>query len=132
MVENISENTKDIYNMHFGAEAFGFENAGKLRKYQTESESILWEDLKNKKLDGFKFRRQHPVSRFVVDFYCHRVKLVIEEDGEVDMDFYGAGPFLQYYGIRSSWKDITYFNDIDLNHNGWQLLFDKAEEIKKQ
>ena len=39
--------------------------------------------LKNKKLDGIKFRRQHPVSRFVVDFYCHSAKLVVELDGGI-------------------------------------------------
>lgn len=69
--------------MHYGAEAFSYKNAEQLRKHQTEPERILWEELKNKKLNGFKFRRQHPVSRFVVDFYCHNAKLVIELDGDV-------------------------------------------------
>lgn len=81
-----SENKKEINNMHFGAEAFAFQNAEILRKYQTESESILWEELKNKKLGGIKFRRQHPIKRFVIDFYCHSAKLVIEIDGGIHKD----------------------------------------------
>jgi very-short-patch-repair endonuclease len=46
----------------------------------TEAELILSEYLKSKPM-GFKFRRQHPISRYVLDFYCHRPKLSIELDG---------------------------------------------------
>ena len=42
---------------------------------------MLWEAFKMKRLDGFKFRRQHPVNRYILDFYCHKVKLDIELDG---------------------------------------------------
>ncbi len=52
-----------------------------LRSSMTEAELILWDRLSNNKLGGFKFRRQHPISRYVVDFYCHKVLLVIEVDG---------------------------------------------------
>ncbi len=62
-----------------------------LRRRQTESESILWQELRNRKLLGKKFLRQHPIivdwkgkSRFfVADFYCHEDRLVIEIDGEI-------------------------------------------------
>jgi very-short-patch-repair endonuclease len=70
-------------NMHYGAEAFSFQTAESLRETETYPEKKLWEALKNKKLDGLKFRRQHPINRFVVDFYCHKYKLVIELDGSV-------------------------------------------------
>lgn len=83
MKDTNSKSERNIYSMHYGAEAFSYKNADQLRKYQTEPERILWEELKNKKLTGYKFRRQHPVSRFVVDFYCHSAKLVIELDGDV-------------------------------------------------
>jgi len=69
--------------MHYGAEPFGFQTAESLRKTETYPEIKLWEALKNKKLDGLKFRRQHPINRFVVDFYCHKYKLVIELDGSI-------------------------------------------------
>lgn len=74
---------RNLNNMHFGAEAFSFNAAENLRKYQTKAETALWQELMNKKLNGIKFRRQHPVSRFVVDFYCHSAKLVVELDGGI-------------------------------------------------
>ncbi|MFN9558686.1 MAG: endonuclease domain-containing protein, partial [Dolichospermum sp.] len=49
----------------------------------TLAEKQLWQRLKNKQLLGFKFRRQQVIDRFIVDFYCHEVKLVIEVDGEI-------------------------------------------------
>lgn len=60
-----------------------FERAKELRTNMTMSESVLWEKLSGKKLDGFKFRRQHPVDRFILDFYCHEKKLAIEIDGSI-------------------------------------------------
>jgi very-short-patch-repair endonuclease len=53
-----------------------------LRKRGTEVEKILWEELRNNNL-GVKFRRQHPISNFVVDFYAPKHKLAIELDGSV-------------------------------------------------
>jgi very-short-patch-repair endonuclease len=52
----------------------------KLRKEATPQEIILWARLKNKQL-GCKFRRQHSIGKYVVDFYCSEKKLVIEIDG---------------------------------------------------
>lgn len=51
-----------------------------LRQNQTTAEKILWTHLRNKQL-GYKFRRQFSIGNFVVDFYCHEAKLVIELDG---------------------------------------------------
>ena len=54
-----------------------------LRKNQTEAEIIFWELVRNKKLLGLKFRRQHQIGHYIVDFYCHSERLIIELDGEV-------------------------------------------------
>ena len=54
-----------------------------LRVHQTFAESILWEALRNRRLDGLKFRRQHPVGPFVLDFCCPERRLAIELDGAV-------------------------------------------------
>jgi len=51
------------------------------RNNPTETESIIWEMLSGKKLDGFKFRRQHIISKYIVDFICIKENLVIEIDG---------------------------------------------------
>lgn len=57
------------------------ECARKLRRVMTAPEVRLWQWLRGKP-SGFKFRRQHPVGRFVLDFYCPAAQLVIEVDGE--------------------------------------------------
>ncbi len=53
-----------------------------LRKQPTKAEDILWERLRGSRFHGAKFRRQVPVDRFVVDFYCHAAKLAVELDGK--------------------------------------------------
>jgi very-short-patch-repair endonuclease len=52
-----------------------------LRADQNLVEAILWQKLRNGKLKGFKFRRQHPVGRYILDFYCAAASLAIELDG---------------------------------------------------
>ncbi|MCI0553773.1 MAG: DUF559 domain-containing protein [Anaerolineae bacterium] len=59
------------------------EIAREFRKEPTESEAILWQSLRGKKLDGIKFRRQQPIGYFVVDFYSSMYRLVIEVDGSI-------------------------------------------------
>jgi very-short-patch-repair endonuclease len=54
-----------------------------LRQQLTPAEAPLWEALRGRQLGGLKFRRQHPVGRFIVDFYCPSCKLVIEVDGSI-------------------------------------------------
>jgi very-short-patch-repair endonuclease len=55
--------------------------ARNLRKNQTEAEQILWSKLRSRQLSGFKFRRQHPIESYVLDFYCSETHLAIEIDG---------------------------------------------------
>jgi very-short-patch-repair endonuclease len=57
--------------------------ARELRARETQVELILWEALRGRRLDGLKFRRQHPVGPFVFDFCCIERRLAIELDGEV-------------------------------------------------
>lgn len=57
--------------------------AKELRWPMTPAETALWERLKNKQLHGLKFRRQHPLHHFILDFYCHEHQLVVEVDGEI-------------------------------------------------
>ncbi len=59
---------------------FGF--AKKLRKEMTDAEKILWMHLKSG-VQGLKFRRQHPIGIYVADFFCHKLKLIIEIDGSI-------------------------------------------------
>jgi|WetSurMetagenome_2_1015567.scaffolds.fasta_scaffold341931_2 very-short-patch-repair endonuclease len=76
--------TKD-YLLHLGAQEETFNTAHVLRNSMTEAEKLLWSELKNKKLQGLKFRRQHPIHWYIADFYCHEKRLVIELDGGIHM-----------------------------------------------
>ena len=76
----------DQLEMYYGALTRNFEYAKQNRVNSTPTESALWEELRNKKLKGYKFRRQHPVGIFILDFYCHVAKLAIEIDGEYHLE----------------------------------------------
>lgn len=69
-------------DMYYGAGPLLFEKAKKLRSNLTHAEVVLWGYLRTNPL-GFKFRRQHPAGIYVVDFYCHAKKLVVEVDGNI-------------------------------------------------
>ncbi|HZL42250.1 MAG TPA: DUF559 domain-containing protein [Verrucomicrobiae bacterium] len=59
----------------------GAAGARALRKRATWAEKRLWRLLRSRRLAGYKFRRQHPDSRHILDFYCIEAKLVVELDG---------------------------------------------------
>jgi very-short-patch-repair endonuclease len=63
-----------------------------MRRKPTEAENLLWQHLRRHELHGLKFRRQHSIERFIVDFYCAKARLVIEVDG----------PIHQYQGEEDS------------------------------
>ena len=67
-------------NMYYGANPMLFTLAQELRAKMTEAEEILWNAIKINEWH-LKFRRQHPISNYIADFYCHKIKLVIELDG---------------------------------------------------
>jgi acetylglutamate kinase len=69
-------------NMYYGASHLIFQRAEELRNRMTPAEESLWRHLHINEWK-LKFRRQHPISNYVVDFYCHSIKLVIELDGGV-------------------------------------------------
>ena len=70
-----------------GADAKLFEFSKVLRKTQTEAEDMVWQSLRNRKILGCKFRRQHPIDKYIADFYCYEAKLVIEIDGGIHNQF---------------------------------------------
>jgi very-short-patch-repair endonuclease len=78
--------------------------ARKLREESTPSERMLWEALRGARLRGLKFRRQHPIDRFVLDFYCPESRLAVETDGAVHDKLHTADEerqtILESMGIR--------------------------------
>jgi very-short-patch-repair endonuclease len=77
----ISDN--QIFDFYFNAKKETVELAKELRKNMTPAEEFLWDKLRNRNFQGLKFRRQHPVEIFVVDFICIEKYLVVEIDGEI-------------------------------------------------
>jgi len=111
--------------MHIRAKAELFKRAQEMRKNPTLSEEILWKRLRKLRSDGFIFRRQHPIAIFIADFYCHKLKLIIEVDGEVHFDDLarehddGRTAELEKFGI----KVIRFTNE--------QILKDQEHVIKQ-
>ena len=105
--------SEQVYlGMHAGAKPEIFRFAEKLRENMTEEEKKLWEFLRLKP-QGFKFRRQHPFSRYVLDFYCHKAKLAIEIDGmyhelsvQKQLDE-ARTKEIENYGIKEKWSVST-------------------------
>jgi very-short-patch-repair endonuclease len=85
---NKPSNLRDEYlaRLHHGSKASTQEYARELRLRTTEAEKKLWYLLRNRQLKGKKFRRQHAIANYVVDFYCSECKLVIELDGNFHTD----------------------------------------------
>ena len=71
--------------MFYGASPSTFDKARLLRNNMTEAEKIVWDKLKNRNVFKARFRKQHPIGSFIVDFYCHEYKLAIEIDGEIHL-----------------------------------------------
>jgi len=110
----------DFYSrdMFYGADATTLRAAGMLRKNMTLAEIILWKKLKDRRIFKVKFRRQHPINFFIVDFYCHEYKLVIETDGDIHNDIekaeydIGRTAELERYGIK-----VIRFTNEQVIHN---------------
>jgi len=68
--------------MFYKSDPLIFSKARELRKNLTPAEQTFWLRLKEK-FPEYKFRRQHPISIYIADFYCHKIKLIIEIDGSI-------------------------------------------------
>ncbi|NNE57001.1 MAG: endonuclease domain-containing protein [Hellea sp.] len=101
-----------------GAGAKSISKAKILRQDMTKAERYLWNALRGKRLDGFKFRRQHPVEPYITDFACVKHRLIIEIDGAT----HGTDDEQRYdakrtrYLNRKGWKVIRFWN-IDIFEN---------------
>src|SRR5882757_11278266 len=62
------------------------ENARRLRRDATDAERRLWSALRDRRLSGYRFRRQHPIGKFIVDFACTKHRLIVEADGTQHAD----------------------------------------------
>lgn len=111
--------------LHRGARGEIFNFARILRKRETAAEDHLWKHLKGRQLKGYKFRRQHPISNFIADFYCHEATLIVELDGNV------------HEGIESQQSDEgrTYeLNRLGLKvirSRNWEVMIDISKVLEQ-
>ena len=108
------------YPMYFGAKPSVFKLAKELRKNETEAEKMLWSKLNKNQIIGLQFRRQHPINIFIADFYCPKIKLVIEVDGSIHEIFeyeehdIGRSEMLNDFGITViRFTNEKILNDLD-------------------
>jgi very-short-patch-repair endonuclease len=104
-----------------GAPPTNFEMSRQLRERMTTAEILMWNKLKNNQFSGYKFRRQHPIHKFIVDFYCHELKLILEIDGkyhdseEQKSEDFKRSELLQFQGLKEiRFTNEEIINDIDL------------------
>ena len=103
--------------IYYGASAEILDRAANLRRNMTHSEKLMWDKLRNRKVKGAKFRRQHPIYIFIADFYCHEYKLVVEIDGSIHD--------LEYQHERDQGRDYM-MNELEI-----QVLRFKNSEVEK-
>ena len=94
-----------------GKTSAGIVAARQLRRDATTAEALLWEALRDRRLDGLKFRRQHPVRPFVLDFFCPACKLAIELDGDIHDDQREQDEARTEYLVSLGYRVIRFNNE---------------------
>ncbi len=101
--------------MYYGAKPKLFEFAKRMRYAPTEAERLMWEILTRFEFRQHKFRRQHPISKYIADFYSNLLILVVEIDGG--------------YHLKSAQKEFDGFRDEDMYQLGIQVLRFTDDEV---
>ncbi len=107
--------------------AFAKEN----RKNSTEAENIIWQELRNRKIENYKFRRQHPIAGYIPDFVCLEKRLIIEVDGE----YHDAGEQKKFDVAREQWLNehqytMLRFRNDEVLHNSSLVIERIKSELK--
>jgi len=102
-----------------------------LRNQRSKSEKILWYKIRNQQL-GVKFRRQHGIGNYVVDFYCPEIGLIVEIDGAT----HGGQNEVKYDNIRQKYLKnkglkVKRYRNVDVKNNLEGILEDLIEFIEK-
>ena len=92
------------------------QRARELRKQGVLSEVLLWSQIKCRKMCGYQFMRQKPIGDYVVDFYCSKLKLIIEIDGESHDGRFSYDMQRQSF-LESMGLIVLRFNDTDVKRD---------------
>ena len=110
--------------------------ARKLRNESTLSEILLWEELKTRKMLGYKFLRQKPIGNYIVDFYCSELKLVIEIDGDTHTEDTFEKDMIRQKWLESMGLTVLRFCDLEVKKDmdnvlmaieGWIRSYEESE-----
>ena len=104
-------------------------NVRRLRKDMTEAERIFWYAINRKQLYGYRFRRQHPIGVYIVDFACIDQGCVIELDGGQHQDQIQYDEARTNFLQQEGWQVIRFWNNEILN-NLQGVLFILAEKLR--
>ena|SRR5271167_326334 len=86
------------------------QRARQLREFSTDAERRMWSALRDRRLSRYKFRRQHPIGRYIVDFACTEYRLVIELDGSQHAD--NAADARRTAWLESQgWRMVRFWNN---------------------
>ena len=92
-----------------------------MRREPAPAEQKLWWELRDRRLNGFKFRRQQVVGPFVADFYCARCKLIVELDGDTHVGREAEDERRTAWLARNGHEVVRFVND-DVHHNKTGVL----------
>jgi len=106
------------------------ERAREMRHDQTPAEATLWRALRNRNLN-YKFRRQHPIDKFIIDFYCAQAKLCVELDGDTHYEL----PQQEYDLARTAYLEalgykVIRFSNQDVRYNLQSVVDEIVRTIK--
>jgi 5-methyltetrahydrofolate--homocysteine methyltransferase len=99
--------------------------AREMRREPTEAEAFLWERLRGRRLNGWKFRRQHPYEKFILDFHCAEAKLIVELDGAIHL----MEKNQKYDRERTIWLEVSGFELIRFTN---EQVFEQTEHVLAQ
>jgi imidazole glycerol-phosphate synthase subunit HisF len=117
-------------SMFYGAGPIIFELAKKLRNNVTQTEMILWGKLREH-FPELKFRRQHPVSIYIADFYCHSQKMIIELDGSIhNLPDVKTNDIVRQKDLEDLGLKIIRFTNKEITNNLEQVLQIIEKNIK--
>jgi len=102
------------------------ERAKALRRDPTEAERALWKHLRMRQLDGFRFRRQQPLGRYIVDFACLEKRLVVELDGGQHSEQVGSDT------ARTAWLETQGFRVLRFWNNDVLSEIEAVKEAIKE
>lgn len=117
-------------NMYYGAGPLIFKRAEELRNTMTSAEKIIWNHIHINEWK-LKFRRQHPISNYIADFYCHPLKLVIEIDGDIhDNEIVRKNDQSRERDLKNLGLHVVRFKNDEIYNNSKSVLQKIDETIK--